>query len=85
MKGWYKVVAGRALLPARLTIKRITEERVALHHHIPPPGENIPISVDPFLLDGLVTMEDDIEWAVQRLRDNRSDGSYGMRVEQIQQ
>ena len=51
MKGWYKVVAGRALLPARITINRIRAERVALHHHIPTPGENIPISVDPLLLD----------------------------------
>ena len=85
MKGWYKVVAGRALLPARLTIKRITEERVALHHHIPPPRENIPISVDPFLLDGSVTMEDDIEWAVQRLRDNHSSSPYGIRAEHLQQ
>ena len=56
MKGWYKAAAGCASLPARLTIKRIMEERVALHHHIPPPGENIPISIDSFQLDESVPM-----------------------------
>ena len=56
MKGWYKIVAGRTLPPARITIERITEKRVALHHHTPPPGENIPLFVDPFLLDESVPM-----------------------------
>ena len=38
LKGWYNVAAGCALLPAQLTIERITEEWVALNHHIPPRG-----------------------------------------------
>ena len=78
-------MAGRASTPARLNIERIMAERVALHHHIPPPDENIPIFVDPFLLDDLVPMEDDIKWAVWRLRDNRSRGPSRMRTEQLQQ
>ena len=85
MKGWYKIMAGRTLPPARLTIERITEERVALHHHIPPPGENIPVSVDPFPLDDLVPMEDDIEWAVRRMRDNFSGGPSRIRAGNLQQ
>ena len=56
-----------------------------MYCHIPTPGENIPISVKPFPVDDLVPTVDNIKWAVRRLRDNRSDGSYGMRVEQIQQ
>ena len=55
-------------------------ERVVLHHHIPRPGENIPISVDPLQLDESVPMEDDIEWAVQRMRDNCSRGPSRIRV-----
>ena len=85
MKGWYKIMAGRAVPPAQLTLDRITAERVALHHHIPPPGENIPVSVDPFPLDELVPMEDNIEWAVRRIRDNRSGGPSIIRVEHLQQ
>ena len=85
IKGWYKVMAGRTLTPTRLTIKRITEEEVALHHHIPPLGENISVSVDPFTWYESVTMENDIEWAVRRLRDNRSSSPSGIRVEHLQQ
>ena len=85
MKGWYKIMAGRTLLPAQLTIERITAERVELHHHIPTPGENIPVSVDPFPLDELVPMEDDIEWAVRRMWDNHSGGPSRIRAEHLQQ
>ena len=85
VKGWYKVMAGCVLLPAQLTIERITEERVALHYHTPPPGEKIPISVDPFPLDELEPMEDNIEWEVRRLRDNRSSSPSGIRAEHLQQ
>ena len=41
---------------------------VTLHHHITPPRDNIPISVDPLPMDYLVTMEDDIKCEVHRLR-----------------
>ena len=85
MKGWYKIMAGRTLPPARLTIERVTEERAALHHHIPPPGKNIPISIYPFPLDESVPMEDDIEWAVQKMRDKRSGGPSTIRAEHLQQ
>ena len=84
MKGWYKVMAGRALMPTRLTIKRITEEQVSMHHHIPPPGENIPIFFDPFPLDESVPTEDNIEWEVRRLRDSGSSSPSGIRTEQLQ-
>ena len=48
-------------------------------------GENIPISVDPLLVDDSVPTEDNIEWAVRRLMDNHSGGPSGMRVEHLQQ
>ena len=40
-------------------------ERVDLYRYVPPPGDNIPVSVEPFLVDDLVPMEDEIEWAVK--------------------
>ena len=78
-------MAGRASLPVQLTTKRITEEQVALHHHIPPIGENTPISVDPLPVGDLVPMEDDIKWVVWRLKDERSGGPSGIRFEHLQQ
>ena len=48
-------------------------------------GENITISVENFLVDDLLSKEDKIKWAVQRLKDNYSIGPSGMRVEHLQQ
>ena len=36
--------------------------------------------VEPFLVDNSVHTEDDIEWAVKRLRNHRSGGPSGMRA-----
>ena len=49
------------------------------------PGENIPTTVEPFPVDELVPTGDDIEWAVQRMRSNRSGGPSGIRTEHLQQ
>ena len=81
IKGWYKSAADRAPPSSRVTLKRITTERVALYSYVPPPGKNIPISVNPFPVDDLVPTEDKIEWEVKRLRNNRSRGTLGMRAE----
>ena len=78
-------MSGRASPTARITIDQITAERVALHHHIPPLGENTPIPVDPLPVDYSVPIEENIEWAVRRLRDNCSGSPSIIRVEHLQQ
>ena len=80
MKGWYKATDNRAPPPAWLTFKWIIEACVALYWQVPPPGENIPISTEPFQVDYSVPTEDKIEWLVPRLRSNRSGGPSGVRV-----
>ena len=50
IKGWYRAAVERAPPPARVTLERITAERVELYSYVPTPGENIPISVG-FLSD----------------------------------
>ena len=85
IKGWYKAVVDRALPPARVTLERITTERVELDSYVPPPGKNIPVSVHPFPVDESFPTEDDIEWAVKQLRNNRSGGLSGMRTEHLKQ
>ena len=52
--GWYKAVVDRAPLPAQVTLERITAERVAMYSYVPPPGENIPVTIQPFLVDDSV-------------------------------
>ena len=73
----------RAPPPAQVTLERITAERVALYSYIPPPGENIPVTIQPFLVYYSVPEEGEIEWAVKRLRNNRSGGASRMRAEHI--
>ena len=60
IKGWYKSAVNRSPPPTRVTLERITEERVELYSYVPPPGTNIPISVQPFLVDDSVPTEDEI-------------------------
>ena len=61
IKGWYKAAVDRALPPTQITLKRITAERVELYSYVPPPGTNIPISVEPFPVNDSVPMEDKIK------------------------
>ena len=58
LKGWYKAMVNRAPPPARATLERITAERVDLYSYVPPPGENIPVTVAPEDVDDSVPMED---------------------------
>ena len=74
IKRWYEAVVDHAPPPAWVTLKRITAERVEMYSHLPPPGTNIPIYVEPFPVDNLVPTEEKIEWAVKRLRNQHSGG-----------
>ena len=58
-------------------------EQVDIYSYVTPPGENIPVSVEPFPVDDLVSTEYDIEWAVTRLCNHRSGDPSGMRVEHL--
>ena len=83
MKGWYKAIADRALPPAQITLEQIMAEQVALYGHIPAPGENTPLFVEPFLVDYLVPTEEEIDWAVQRLRSKCSGCPSGMKSDHL--
>ena len=61
IKGWYKAMVDRALPPAWVILERITAEQVKLYSYVQPPGTNIPISVQPLLVEKSVPMEDEIE------------------------
>ena len=81
LKGWYWDAVDHALPPARVTLKQFTGNQVDLYSYMKPPGENLPISVETFSVDDSLPTEDDIEWAVTRLRNHRSGGGgFGMRA-----
>ena len=85
MQGWYQSAVERAIPPTRVTLEQITTERVYLYSYVPSSGENIPVSVEPFQVYDLVPTEDDIEWAVKRLRNHCYRGTSGMRAEHIKE
>ena len=75
MKGWYWAAVYHSLPPAWVTLERITAERVDLYMYVPPVGDNIPVSVDPFPVEDSVPAEDEIEWSVTELK-NHCSGEY---------
>ena len=82
--GWSKAAVDRAPPPARATLKGVTAERVALYSRVPPPpGDNIPVTIEPFAVEDGVPEEEEIEWAVKRLQNNRAGGPSRMRVEDL--
>ena len=64
IKGWYKAAVDRAPPPARVTLGRITAERVDLYSYVPSPGTNFPIYVNPVPVDSSVPTEDEMEGSV---------------------
>ena len=57
IQGWYKAEVDRAPPPARITLERITSDRVALYSHVPPLGENIPVAIQTLLVYASVPEE----------------------------
>ena len=83
MKGWYWAVVDRVPPPAWVTLERIMAEQVDLYCYKPSPGENIPISIEPFSVEDLVPTEEDIKWVVKQLCNHLYRGASGMRAEHI--
>ena len=81
--GWYMAAFHCDLPPDWVTIGQITAQRVEMYSYIPPPGTNIPISLQPFLVEDSVPTEENIEWAVTRLCNHRSGGPSGMWAEHL--
>ena len=83
IKGWYRATVDYALPSTWVTLEWIMADWVELYSYVPPPVANIPIYVEPFPVDNLVPTEDEIQWAVKRLRNHRSRGPPGMRAEHL--
>ena len=75
LQRWYKAAVDRAPPPARAMLKRVTAERVTLYSWIPPPGNTIPVTMEPLAVEDGVPTEAEIEWAVKCLRNNRAGGA----------
>ena len=58
--------------PSRITIKRMTGERMELYRHILPPVSPIPVDFFPFPVEDSISRKSDIAEAVKCLCLNRS-------------
>ena len=77
MKGWYLAAIDCVPPPTWVTLERIMAYRVALYRNVPPLGENIPVSVEPFPVDNLVPTEDEIKWTATQLQNHCSGDRQG--------
>ena len=76
-------MVSRAPPPARAMLERITAERVELYRHVPPSGDNIPVTVTPADIDDYVPTEDGILEAVKKLWRKQAGGPSGIRAENL--
>ena len=80
---WYRVAEDRAPKPCYESMAKQTQEREELYSKVPPPGDPIPINVDPFNVRDAVPEEPEIRTVVKDLRNGRSGGSSKLTAEDI--
>ena len=85
IRGWHQEAVDHDPPLARVTLERITAERKELYRTVPPQGDTIPISVPPSSIDDSIPTEEEVEWAVMRLRGHRLGGSSQMRTEYLRE
>ena len=85
LKGWYRLAEDRPPTPCYDAMTIQTKERAELYAKVPPPGDPIPIHVQPFAIRDDVPEEPEIRAVVKGLRNGRASGASGMRAEHIKQ
>ena len=58
-------------------------EWVTLYSRVPPPGDSIPVDIEPFAVEDGVPEESEVECAVKHLQNNRAGGPSRMREEDL--
>ena len=85
LKGWYRVAEDRAPKPCYKAMAKQTSKRAELYARVQPPGEPIPINIQPFDIDDLVPKESKIQAVVRGLRNGRAGGVSGIKAKHIKQ
>ena len=62
---------------------KVEAERAKLYSRVPPLGDTIPVTIEPFEVEDGVPTEAEVEWAVKRLQNNRAGGPSRMRAEDL--
>jgi hypothetical protein len=84
LKIWYHKATRRPLKPTREDLAKISDNFEQLFsQRPPPPGEDLPIHVDPFPIRDAIQDEDEIGGAIMRLKNGKSHGATRMRAEDL--
>ena len=81
LKGWYTAASERAPKPCYASLAKQTAEREELYGKVDPPGEPIPINVDPKEVPDACPEDAEIRAAVRSLRTGRTGNTRGLRAE----
>ena len=69
--------------PLKLRSSRSRQSGLRYTAGYPPPGDAIPVTIEPFAVEDGFPEEEEIEWAVKCLRNNRAGGPSRMRAEDL--
>jgi hypothetical protein len=83
LKGWYRATSETITRPCPQTMVKQTAERVDLYRQRDPPGEPLPINIDPIPVDDGMPSEGEIRVAVAGLSNGCAGGTLGMRAEDV--
>ena len=72
VKGWYRVAEDRAPKPCHESMEKQTKEREELYAKVPPPGDPIPINVDPFEINDAIPEDVEIRAVVRGMQNGRT-------------
>jgi hypothetical protein len=85
LKGWYRAATEVEARPCPQTMERQTKERIALYTRRTPPGEPLPINIDPTPIPDGVPTNSEVREAVGELANGRSGGASKMRAEHMKE
>ncbi len=74
LSGWYRAAGKVASRPCFLTLENQTQDREELYGHVPPPGDSIPINIDPSPITNTVPPDLEIREVVRGLKKGRARG-----------
>jgi hypothetical protein len=83
LKGWYRAVSETTTQPCPQTMVKQTAEHVELYRQQDPPGDPLPININPIPVDDRTLSKGEIRVAVAGLSNGRAGSALGMRAEDV--
>ncbi len=83
LKGWYRAASETTIRPFPQTMVKQTAERIELYMRRDPPGEPLPININPIPAKDEMLSKGEIRVAVAGLSNGRAGGTSGMRAEDV--